>query len=451
METNKPEKIAIVGAGLVGSLLAIYCAKRGIKTDVYEKRPDYRVEGAIGGRSINLALSDRGWKALEGVGIAEEIKKIAIPMYGRMMHDPKGNLHFQPYGRQGQAIYSVSRGELNTKLLSLADSHQEVDIFFDHVCKDVNLNEAQLTVENTDTGKVKQVFAEWIIGTDGAFSALRMAMQRNLRLNYSQQYIAHGYKELCIPANPDGTHKLEKNALHIWPRGSFMLIALPNLDGSFTCTLFLPFEGAQSFEHLQTEQQISDFFSEVFPDVMPLMDDLTKQFKENPTSNLVMVRSSPWSHQGRFLLMGDAAHAIVPFYGQGMNAGFEDCTVFNQLFDQFEHSKDLFKAFENLRIDDANAIADLALYNFIEMRDKVADERFLLRKKIEAHLHELYPDKWIPLYSMVTFSHIRYSDAQKIGKIQDLIMEKVLNLEGIADNWQTLDYTKIIDFEQVRV
>ena len=436
------EHISIVGAGLVGSLLSIYLAQKGYSVQVFERRSDPRVGSAERGRSINLALSERGWRALEEVGMAEEIRKQAIPMRGRMIHDLEGNLNFQPYGKDDQAIYSVSRSNLNLSLIQKAASFPHVEFHFETRCNDLDLRQKTLLLEKN--GQETKVSTEVLLGTDGAFSAVRMALQKTDRFDYSQTYLSHGYKELSILPSPEGMHRLEKNALHIWPRQQFMLIALPNIDGSFTCTLFLALEGEVSFANLQTESQIMAFFKKYFADTIPLIPNLVQEFTQNPTSSLLTVRCSKWAHE-QTAVLGDAAHAIVPFYGQGMNAGFEDCRVLNELLEkQPSDWHKILQVFQNERVKNANAIADLALRNFIEMRDSVIDEHFLLRKKIEAHIHTLFPERWIPLYTMVTFSHIPYSEALRIGRKQDEIMAKVLKREGIFRNWKTLDFEAIV-------
>jgi len=432
------EKNTVIGAGLVGSLLSIYLAKRGADVHVYERRPDMRTAQVVAGRSINLALSDRGLRALRGVGIEQDIKDISIPMHGRMVHDVEGNTNFQPYGKEGQSILSVSRGELNRKLMTLAESLPNVTLHFDQRCVGVDLDRATANFVNDATTQTSTATADRIYGTDGAFSALRGRMQMSDRFDYSQQYLGHGYKELTIPPAADGGFRLEKHCLHIWPRGNYMLIALPNLDGSFTCTLFFPFEGEVSFASLQTPTQVEQFFGSVFPDAMAQMPTLIEDYFANPTSSLVIIRCAPWHYKDKACLLGDAAHAIVPFYGQGMNAGFEDCTMFDALADELWDDKtELFEQFSALRKPDADAIADLALRNFIEMRDLVADPDFLLRKKIEKALNEKFPTRWIPLYSMVTFSHMRYSEALEYGKLHDTIMNQVLSWPNIAENWHT--------------
>ena len=434
------KKFTVAGAGLVGSLVSLYLAKKGHRVDVYERRKDMRKEVIGAGKSINLALSNRGWKALAGVGIDEDVKKMAIPMHKRVMHALDGTLTDQPYGNDGEAIYSVSRGGLNALLMDLAEREDKVTLHFDEKCTDVNLTETKATFENSITKEITEISSDHIVGADGFYSAVRSKMQRQDRFNYEQRYIEHGYKELVIPANADGSHKLEVNALHIWPRGTYMLIALPNLDGSFTCTLFFPFEGKYSFNSLKTDSQIKDFFIEMFPDAVPLMPTLLTDFKENPTSSLGIIRCFPWTLEDKVMLIGDASHATVPFYGQGMNSGFEDCSIFGELME--EHGDDwkaCFKAYEIARKDNGDAIQDLSLHNFIVMRDKTADPKFLLQKKIEKHFSSKYPDKWLPLYSMVTFSDIPYSDAWKLGQKQEDMMQEILKMPNIESKWDSLE------------
>jgi kynurenine 3-monooxygenase len=414
-------------------------AQKGYDVSVFERRNDLRKAKLISGKSINLALSNRGWKALELAGIAEDIRAIAIPMYKRCMHAPDGTLTYQPYGKDDEAIYSVSRGGLNQKLMNLADDYPNITYFFDRKCQDIDLSTNTLLFQNTAEKKEEKRPFDKIFATDGAFSAVRMRMQKSTVFNYSQEFLDHGYKELVIPANPDGTHKLDKNCLHIWPRGEFMMIALANLDGSFTCTLFFPMEGETSFESLKTREQVSDFFNKTFPDAVDMMPTLLDDYFDNPISTLIMVRCNPWNYKNNVLLLGDSAHAIVPFYGQGMNCGFEDCTVFHEMYNAVNGNWDgLMKAFSDQRVPDGNAILDLALMNYVEMRDLTADPDFLLRKKIEAKFSQLHPDKWMPLYSQVTFSHTRYSDALKNDQRQQAIMDKIMALPDIHESWNEL-------------
>ncbi len=442
MPFNKKQNIAISGAGLVGSLLSIYLAKRGHQVSVFERRLDMRKQTVDAGRSINLALSNRGLRALDEVGLTDEIKKAAIPMHGRVMHDRQSKLTFQPYGTEGQFINSISRSNLNMVLMDKAES-LGVEFNFENRIAAIDFDKTQLSFQQR-TSNIRHREFDAIIGADGAFSAIRGSLQITDRFDYSQDYIAHGYKELHIPATETGAFQLEKNALHIWPRESFMLIALPNPDGSFTCTLFFPFEGTLSFNSLNTESEVKKFLKVTFPDAFALMPNAVDIFMSSPASSLVTVRCFPWT-KNKTLLIGDAAHAIVPFYGQGMNAGFEDCHVLNQLLDKISDWSSLFSEFQKLRKPDTDAIAQLALDNFIEMRDLVADASFLLRKKIESKLNQRFPKQWIPLYSMVTFhDNIRYSDALAIGQKQKKIMDDVMAQVNIETMWEQLDFDGII-------
>ncbi|MEQ8364735.1 MAG: NAD(P)/FAD-dependent oxidoreductase [Cyclobacteriaceae bacterium] len=442
MQTEN-KHIAIVGAGLVGSLLSIYLVKRGYKVTVFERRANMREHVLDGGRSINLALSNRGIRALEYIGLAEPMKKVAIPMHGRMMHNVKGELTFQSYGKDGQFINSVSRSGLNMMLMDEAEK-KGVHFFYEYRCEDVDFDKTEIKFQTYGSHMTRKF--DMIIGADGAFSAVREAMEKKELTKSTIDSLEHGYKELRIPSSDSGSFLLQKNALHIWPRESFMLIALPNPDASFTCTLFLPFEGEQSFKNLKSPESIINFFQTYFPDTIPLINTLIEDFRDNATSSLVTVRCYPWV-KNNTLLIGDAAHGVVPFYGQGMNAGFEDCFVLNELLDK--HQDDWTTAlseFQEVRKPDNDAIAQLALDNFVEMRDLVADEDFLLRKKIEAKLHEQFPDQWIPLYSMVTFEEtMRYSEAQANGKLQHQIMTEVMKDPNIKNNWEQLDFKSIVD------
>jgi kynurenine 3-monooxygenase len=440
----KQREVTIIGAGLVGALLSIYLVKRGYKVSVFERRADMRTEETEAGRSINLALSDRGIRALNEVGIADDILKIAIPMHGRRIHNMDGSQAFQPYGKQGQYINSVSRRELNCKLMDLAEEHG-VRIHFNHKLQAINFKERVLNFD-TDFGPRTSYFV-LLFGSDGAYSASRLShMLQHDRFDYNQFYIDCGYKELSIPAGAEGSFLLEKNALHIWPRKDYMLIALPNPDGSFTGTLFFPFEGNLSFQRLSTEAAVTSFFKETFPDMLSLIPDLTQQFFNHPTSSLVSVKCFPWIREDHFCLVGDAAHAIVPFFGQGMNAGFEDCAVLNELMGKHgENWFSILNEFQELRKPDTDAIADLAIGNFTEMRARTADPKFLLQKKIEARLHERHPDKWIPAYAQVTFSpHIRYSEALQNSQKQERIMQEIMDIPGIEESWESMEVEEII-------
>jgi kynurenine 3-monooxygenase len=442
------KNVSVIGAGLVGSLLSIYMAKRGYNVNVFERRPDMRKNKMSAGKSINLALSDRGLRGLEGVGIADEVRKIAIPMYGRFLHNQDGTTGFQPYGKAGQAINSVSRAGINMMLMDLAETMPNVKFNFEERCTAVDSRAGKSSFMNESTHKESTVNSDLIFGSDGAFSAARLsAMLGHDRFTYNQFYIEHGYKELHIPAGPNGEFLIEKNALHIWPRKSFMMIALPNIDGTFTCTLFMPFEGENSFAKLKTREEVAEFFNRVFPDAVPLMPTLIDDFMNNPTSSLVTVKCFPWTFDDKLALIGDAAHAIVPFYGQGMNCGFEDCVVLNELIDKHQENwHDIMSDYETLRKPDGDAVADLALGNFIEMRDKTADPKFLLQKKIEAWFSEKHPDKWIPQYTMVTYRpDIRYSFALDKGAQQDVIMKTVMaSVPGIEEKWNSPEVEQMI-------
>jgi kynurenine 3-monooxygenase len=432
---SKPNKITIAGSGLVGALQAIYMKQQGFDVHLYERRSDMRKNLMSAGRSINLALSDRGFLGLSGVGIDDSIREISIPMYRRVMHDVHGTLTFQPYGKDGQAIYSVSRGALNCKLMDLAEQ-SGVNIHFSHQLVDVDLNTATAGFMNGE--EIKTVESDFLVGADGAFSEVRNELIKKPWSNYSQYYIDYAYKEFSIPANEDGSHQIEKNALHIWPRKDFMLIALPNPDGSFTLTLFFSKSGELSFDSLDTIEKAEEFFSTYFADALALMPHFREEYTTNPAAAMVIVKCFPWTFQDKVMLIGDAAHAIVPFYGQGMNCCFEDCFVFDELLQSHDGNwSELMRKYENSRKPNADAIAELALRNFIEMRDKVSDPTFLLQKKIEARFTELHPGKWMPLYSMVTFSHTPYSEALKIGDRQEAIMQHVMQTSDIEDQWDS--------------
>ncbi len=420
--------IMIVGAGLAGALMACYLGKAGYNVALFERRADPRLHGFVGGRSINLALSTRGITALHEVGVADEVLAEAIPMRGRMMHPLHGELTFQPYSANPEdAINSVDRGRLNIALLDAAERLPNVTMHFDHRCLNVDLEGPAASFEDIRKEGFIQAAADVIIGADGAFSAVRSRLQREDRFNYSQDYIEHGYKELVIPpakdiprfAGPefDG-FAMEPNALHIWPRGSAMMIALPNPDRTFTCTCFWPYrapsKGEIGFDQVLSEDDVTPFFEKHFPDAVPMMPTLVQDYMTNPTSSLVTVRCFPWHYENKVVLIGDAAHAIVPFFGQGMNAAFEDCRILNEYIERFAPNWDaVFETFTMKRKVHADAIADMALQNFIEMRDKVGSKRFLLWKKTEQTLHKLLPGSFTPLYNMISFSNVPYAEAKR--------------------------------------
>ncbi|MEZ5346732.1 MAG: NAD(P)/FAD-dependent oxidoreductase [Pyrinomonadaceae bacterium] len=468
------QKVIIIGAGLAGSLLSTYLAKRGIASKVYEARSDMRKEEIPAGRSINLALSDRGIAALKEVGMDEYMLAEAVPMRGRMIHSIGGETKLLPYsGREGEYINSVSRGGLNVALINEADNYPESTFYFDQRCIDFDCSTGKALIENSVTGEKFEVKGDTLIATDGAGSAVRQSMMNGgiPRFNYEQKFLDHGYKELHIPPGDGGSFLIEKNALHIWARGEFLMIALPNFDGSFTCTLFLAFEGKDSFEAIENgrwgnsvstasdsehldpktgqekigtfnpqgsnnaENSLLKFFEHYFPDSIPYLPNLSDDFFSNPTGNLGTVKCLPWNAGGKALLLGDSAHAMVPFYGQGMNCAFEDCRVLDSLIEK--HGRDWETVFENYteqRKPNADAICDLAEENFFEMRDAVADPVFQRKRELETRLEQTFPD-YFSKYSLVTFREdVPYSEAKKRGNAQDEILMKICSeIENVND------------------
>jgi kynurenine 3-monooxygenase len=432
--TPQPPEFTIVGAGLAGALLACYLGRAGRRVDVYEKRYDPRGHDPEGGRSINLALSVRGLHALGEVNLADAVLRQAIPMRGRMIHSPTGHLAFQPYGKDdAESIHSVSRAGLNLALVSEAARHEGVRLAFRRRCTGVDLHTGAVELADEATGGVEQVPARVVIGADGAYSAVRGVMQKRERFDYSQDYLGHGYKELTIPPGPGG-FQMEPHALHIWPRHSFMMIALPNVDGSFTCTLFLPYEGEHSFAALQTEAALVEFFREQFPDALRLLPSLTQEIAKNPTGGLVTVRCAPWHAGDKVVLLGDACHAVVPFLGQGMNAAFEDCSVLSAALALFapDATEDAFRYYESRRKPNTDTLADLCIDNFIEMRDRVSSPLFRLKKRLQVLLHKLFPRWYLPLYTLVTFTRTPYADALRRAKRQDTVVRLVLAAVGLV-------------------
>ena len=429
---NKKQNILIIGAGLCGSLLALRLGQRGYNVTVYEMRPDLRRTDISAGRSINLAFSDRGNKAIKLVGLEQKVKELCIPMNGRMIHDKEGNTFLSNYsGRDYEYINSISRGELNSLLLTEAEKHDNVTIHFNKKCKSVDFENTTAHFQDYTTKDEFIEDADAIIATDGAGSALRKSyyLGKKFLFSFSQNYLTHGYKELSILPSETGDYKTYKNALHIWPRGDFMVIALPNLDGSFTVTLFLSFaEGEYNFNNLTTPEIVTEFFTKEFPDALELMPNLVEDFFENPTAPLGTVKCSPWHYKGNTLLMGDSAHAIVPFYGQGMNASFEDVVEFDQVLDTHEDAdwETIFTTYEKTRKKDTDAIADLAIDNFHEMKDHVGQAIFQEKRKIEMALEKEFPEDYSSKYSLVTFNeNIGYREAMLRGRAQD---KAILNM-----------------------
>lgn len=414
----------ICGAGLVGSLLAVHLAKQGHRVELYERRADMRLDqDSSAGRSINLAMSTRGLTSLEQVGLADEVRALGLPMAGRLMHDADGNVSsYMPYGLDGQAILSVSRRNLNERLLTAAEAESSCQVFFEHTVSSIDAATATVTFRVTSNGtegdRTRKVRGKVIIGTDGAFSAIRRQLSTTTaaRFNFSQEYIGHGYKELTIPPTEQGRFAVNNNCLHIWPRGQFMMIALPNQDGSFTCTLFAPWS---VFDSISSPEDVIKFFQEQFPDALPIMPTLVDDFFQNPTGALQTIKCSPYHFKDKVVIMGDAAHAIVPFYGQGMNAGFEDCRIFSELVKK--HNGDMSKILPEFSLErkpNCDAIAELSKANYIEMRDKVASNFFLLQTAFEKLLHRLFRSSYLPLYTMVAFTNIPYAEVIRRNKSQ---------------------------------
>lgn len=446
---RKKEKITIVGAGLSGPVLAVLLAKKGYTVALYERRPDMRVHDISAGRSINLVLSDRGLVPLRKIGMEEKVLEETVPMYGRMIHDVNGNTNMQPYsGRKGDCIYSSSRGGLNAKLMDEAERNN-IPIYFNHRCVEADPETGTTLFIDEDTGEEVQVEADMVIGTDGAGSAVRNSMLKHsgrLRFNFSQEYLKHGYKELNIPPGTgENLFRIENHVLHIWPRGGFMLLALPNFDGSFTVTLFHYYKGATGFDKLTSAEKILEFFNDAFPDVVPHMPELASDFLQNPTGTLVTVRCYPWQALGKCLLLGDAAHAIVPFYGQGMNCAFEDCFIFDSLLEKYSGDwKKTLKAYQESRKADTDAIADLAIENFYEMRDHVANDTFVKKHRLEMKLEHAYTD-YYSKYSLVTFREdMPYTVARERGKKQDkLLLDLCSKVKDIEELDLDMVYRKV--------
>ncbi|HYE61370.1 MAG TPA: FAD-dependent monooxygenase [Phycisphaerales bacterium] len=474
--SNADIHVLIAGAGLAGALMACYLAREGYRVSLFERRSDPRAHGYAGGRSINLALSARGIAGLAGAGLDERVMRSdAIRMPGRMIHPPgppnsTTPTYFLPYSHDPKdAINSVSRGGLNLTLIKAAAEHRSVSLTFDHFCIDVDLDSpAPAAIFQKPDGSITRVEADLIIGADGAFSGVRGRLQKTDRFEYSQSYLEHGYKELHIPPAPNSAPRtsapsansavesssfaMEPHALHIWPRGQSMMIALPNRDGSFTCTLFWPFKGPHSFENLRTPPDIERHFREHYPDAVPLMPTLVEDYTRNPTSSLVTVRCWPWQHGGRVALLGDAAHAIVPFYGQGMNAAFEDCTALSRCLREHPPERSgnrwdftgALSAYQADRKPNADAIADMAVENFVEMRDKTGQPDFVYRKKVEQAVHHAHLGTVTPQYNLVSFSTVPYAQARQRGRELDRVLDAVIrevprgSIETLGDaNWRS--------------
>ena len=421
----------LIGAGLTGPLLATYLAQRGHSVEIYERRPDMRKESISAGRSINLALSARGNHALKEVGLYDKIKPNTIPMKGRIIHDLDGITHLQPYGQKdNEVIFSVSRAQLNMELMTWAEETGNVTIRFNHQLISADLEQNKLMFQLSDSLEELELSFNRVIGCDGSASILRKSIVEKADVQYVKKPLGHGYKELTIPPLESGEFQIEPNALHIWPRGNYMLIALPNNDCSFTCTLFFPMAGATSFKTVKTEKDILDLFQSQFPDAIKLMSTLVEDFQSNPTGDLASVYCKPWHFGDKALLIGDAAHAVVPFFGQGMNASFQDCSALAQLMDQIEDDwPAIFNAFSSTQVKNGHAIADMAIENYLEMRDHVNDTEYKKKRNVELKLERMFPGRFIPRYSMVSFHQIPYSEVYQRGREQFKIIDDVLKAD----------------------
>lgn len=423
---RRNDPVTIVGAGLAGTLLAILLARGGYQVRIFERLPDMRRGRIPAGRSINLALAARGIRPLEMAGVMEQVLPLLIPMRGRMLHAVDGSLTFVPYGqREHEVIYSVSRPGLNRILLDAAEQ-AGVELIFRRSAVAADYAHRCLVFRDESTGRLEEHPMTRVIGADGAGSVLRRTLVSELDVPCSEELLKHGYKELTLPPGSSSEHLLEKNALHVWPRGGFMLIALPNLDGSFTVTLFLPHQGEESFASLDERTKVEDFFARHFPDALALLPNLAEEFLSHPTGVMGTVRSQRWSVEDRLLLIGDAAHAITPFHGQGMNCAFEDCRELMRMLEGNHGWAGVFRAFEQQRRPQTDAIADMAIENYLEMRDTVRDPKFHLQKALSLELERRFPQRFVPRYSMVMFhDEIPYALAMERGRIQNKILAQL--------------------------
>jgi kynurenine 3-monooxygenase len=435
----------VIGAGLVGSLLAMFLAKKGYRVSIFERMPDLRKNDLYAGRSINLTLCERGLRVLDSIGVGDEVREVSVPAYGRLIHDVKGNLTFQPYGNHQEAIYSIARGDLNKVLLNFAERHFEIEFLFQQKCLDVDFSTPAVEMKNLVTGELTRHTAETLFGSDGAYSVVRMQMQKKTRLNFSQQYWEQGYKELRVPLSKNDGWTSEKNAIHLWPRGNYMLIGFPNIDDSFTCSLHIPFAGPLSFASITTEEALLRLFNDSFPDVVSLMPGLVDDFFLHPANTMVTVKCSPWSQQGKVALIGDAAHSIFPSYGQGANAGFEDCAVLSACMEAYgDDWPTILSEFEEQRRPNTNAIADLCVEHFNELRDLVGNSKFLMRKEIERKLNQAYPDSYRDLYSMISFTCMPYSEALRLDRGQRAIVDRIMNVNSVEDKLNSAEIGRLI-------
>ena len=433
--------ITLLGAGLAGCLMAIYLAKRGFKVNIYERHPDIRKTQINSGRSINLTLAARGIKSLKEVGLYDKIMQLTVPLKGRIIHGIEGRKTFQPYGpKETDVLYGLQRSSLSKLLLDEVEKLDEVQIHFSQKCVGIDFDQKELYLRDEVDQQSAMVKFNVIIGTDGSSSALRTAMLNIKGFNFSQSYLKHGYKEITIPSIYSSQIPIERNALHVWPRGDCMINGFPNLDGSTTCVFFAPFEGENGFDNLKSEEQVTSLFQNQFSDIFPFIPDVEAKFSSSKTGHLITIKCDPWHVEDKALLLGDSAHAIVPFHGQGMNCAFEDCAYLDKCIAKYGTDwKAVFQEFERNRKVNTDSIADLSLLNYVELREQISDQKFLLKKEVEKILADKYPEYFIPRFSMVCFNQIPYSVAQYRGEIQQSIIEELCEqINDIQDiEWKT--------------
>ncbi len=441
------EKILIAGAGLVGSLLSIYLARLGHQVHIFDRYPDFREAEVPGGKSINLTLCERGFAALNRVGVGDRVRSISVPCYGRVIHHVDGTLEYQPYGTRREAIHSVSRNHLNRVLLGLAMEQPTLECHFKKRILEVDLTLPSLTLRDLRTGELTEHQGDRLFGADGAHSAVRTQMQRSRRFDFAQVYLDQAYKELSVAPAADGGWALEGHAIHIWPRSHYMLIGFPNLDYSFTLSLHMPYEGVEpAFSSVLTPDDLRELFNTSFSDAVPLLPNLVSDFFGRPEASMITVRCFPWTYEDKVLLIGDAAHAIVPSYGQGANSGFEDCSVLADcLIDAEGDWRQVFARFEAQRKPNADAIGDLALEHFHELRDLVGDREFQLRKRVERRLNVLYPDRYIPLYNLISFTCVTYVEALRREREQRTLLDRVMASAAVRDRLERGDSEESLD------
>jgi kynurenine 3-monooxygenase len=441
----KKENAIIVGGGLVGCLLAAYLSKRGYRVDVFDRNPDPRGAEAKPGRAINLTICDRGFKALDAVHAGDIVRRISVPAYGRMIHSLNSELNYQPYGNNGEAIYSVLRTDLGTVLLEFAEQQPNVEFHFNEKCVSLELEPLKVEFEETGSGRCRSWEAARVFGADGAFSAVRTLMQRLSRFNYSQEYLDQGYKELTLPASSPVAWAGKKKVLHMWPRGRYVLLGFPNTDGSFTCSLHMPFEGTPSYSSIRTPADVRAFFRAEFPDVADEIPNLEEDYFVYPPNPMLTIRCAPWTFEGKVALIGDAAHVLFPYYGQGANAGFEDCELLMNCLEKHDDNwQAAFQEYEQIRKPNMDAIADMCAEHYVELRDLVGDSQFLLRKSVERKVNQMYPEKYVPLYSMIAFSSMPYCEALRRDQVQRRIIDQLIALDDLLTKMESGEIEEFI-------